>query len=121
VVLAFVEPQHSHAPAVIDRCVLEPFAPAASYDLDVDLDRITRAVLFKELQLFRSAPACFDQVGYADVAEHPLNSLRLDPHLVHALQPDARATRTERMFEARAWVISATTSSPIRRRRRAGY
>ena len=80
---------------------MEPFAAAACDHLDINLDRITRAFLLKQLQLFRPAPPRFDQVGYADVTEDTLNRLRRDPHLVDTLQPDARAARAELVFKSR--------------------
>ena len=61
VILASVQSQDSHARAVIDRRVLEPFAPPPYHHLHVDLDGIARAFLLKQLQLLRAAAPRLDQ------------------------------------------------------------
>jgi len=101
VVLASVQSQDAHARAVIDRRVLEPFAPPAHHHLHVDLNGIARAFLLKQLQLLRAAAPSLDQVRHADIAEDPLNRLRRHPDLVHARQPDLRTVRAEPVLESR--------------------
>jgi hypothetical protein len=101
VVLSSIQSQYPQARAVIDRGVLKPLTPAARNDFDVDLDRIARTFLFKELQLFRSASPRLHEVRHADVAKDALNRLGRDVHVVDAFQPDLSAPRPELMFQAR--------------------
>src|SRR5262245_23447307 len=85
--------ERTHSGAVVQRSVLKGFLFRELDDRDVDLDRVARALLFKELHQLRSPARCLDHDGHADVSKQPLNSSGFDLQPVDALEPHARAPR----------------------------